>query len=64
MVIVNFEQKTDTTQEAGGSKEVIPTDISDYLGKVMMDDDDDVEEETQSVSFEVQQDKIETLQKR
>ena len=61
MVIVNFEQKTDTTQ---GSKEVIPTDISDYLGKVMMDDDDDVEEETQSVSFEVQQDKIETLQKR
>lgn len=29
-----------------------------------MMDDDDVEEETQSVSFEVQQEKIEILQKR
>ncbi|XP_066929031.1 general transcription and DNA repair factor IIH helicase/translocase subunit XPB-like [Clytia hemisphaerica] len=45
-------------------KEVIPSDISDYLGKVMMDDDDEVEEETQAVSFEVQQDQIEVLQKR
>jgi len=30
----------------------------------MMDDDEDVEEETQTVSFEVQQDLIEDLQKR
>ena len=42
----------------------IPTDISDYLEKVMKDDDDEAEEETQTVSFEVQQERIEVLQKR
>lgn len=43
---------------------VIPSDISDYLGKVMMEDEEGGEEETEAVSFEVAQEHIEILQKR
>lgn len=54
----------ENTEDAADSDKPIPTDISDYLGKVMMDDDDDAEEELQTVSFEVSQEHIESLQKR
>ncbi|XP_047135825.1 TFIIH basal transcription factor complex helicase XPB subunit-like isoform X1 [Hydra vulgaris] len=45
-------------------KESIPSDIADYLGKVMMDEDDEAEEPVNTVSFEVAQEHIEVLQKR
>ena len=45
-------------------KETIPSDIADYLGKVMMDEDDEAEEPSNTVSFEVAQEHIEDLQKR
>lgn len=56
---------TDGQTEGEGEPEVIPTDISEYMGKVLMDDDEDEgAAETQTVSFEVEQDKIEVIQKR
>eukprot|EP00794_Sanderia_malayensis_P003081 gene3080-3546_t len=54
------EDKKDSEQ----STEHIPTDISDFIEKIVHDDDDDAEEETQTVSFEIAQEKIEELQKR
>lgn len=51
--------------EGESEVEAVPSDISEYMGKVLMDDDEDeVAEETQTVSFEVEQDKIEVIQKR
>jgi len=45
--------------------DVVPNDISEYMGKVLLDDDEDEgSEETQTVSFEIEQDKIEVIQKR
>jgi len=59
----------DTTQDKqdeddlDSEEKAIPSDIADYMDKVMMDDDE-AEEETQTVSFEVSQEHIEDLQKR
>eukprot|EP00795_Rhopilema_esculentum_P014874 gene14874-6006_t len=53
----NASKESDVVQEQ------IPTDISDFIEKIVHDDDD-AEEETQTVSFEVTQEKIEELQRR
>jgi len=63
----NTEQSNQQNSEEASeeSAEPIPSDIADYMGKVMMDDDDDEgEKELQTVSFEVSQERIEELQKR
>lgn len=45
-----------------GTNGAVPTDISDYYSKIDAEDED--EEEQKVVSFEVNQEKIETIQKR
>jgi len=60
----NTEQ-VDAAKDEESEPEVVPTDIAEYMGKVLMDDDDDeTAEETKTVSFEIEQDKIEDIQKR
>ncbi|XP_043190163.1 general transcription and DNA repair factor IIH helicase subunit XPB-like [Amphibalanus amphitrite] len=68
---MQFGSKPETAPAAGGEtapaeKEApvaVPDDITNFYGR--LDDDDDEEAaETQTVSFEVQQDRIEVIQKR
>jgi len=57
-------QNTEESQkDLESAKEQIPSDISDFIEKIVHDEED-TEEETQTVSFEVTQEKIEELQKR
>ncbi len=50
------------TAETNGSASVVPDDIYSYYEKI--DQDDDEETELKTVSFEIDQDHLETLQKR
>ncbi|CAB3984584.1 TFIIH basal transcription factor complex helicase XPB subunit-like [Paramuricea clavata] len=55
--ITNIEEETEKTE----ADSAIPTDITDYIDKIDQDED---EEETQSFSFEIAQEHIETLQRK
>lgn len=55
----NSSQTTEQDQPSEGT--VIPTDISDYIERIDQDED---EEESQTYSFEVAQEHIETLQRK
>lgn len=45
-------------------EEKIPDDINDFYEKLDKEDEENEEDSAQTVSFEIQQDQIETLQKR
>lgn len=57
----NGETSQTTEQDQPSEGTAIPTDISDYIEKIDQDED---EEESQTYSFEVDQEHIETLQRK
>lgn len=57
----NGETSQTTEQDQPSEGAAIPTDISDYIEKIDQDED---EEESQTYSFEVDQEHIETLQRK
>nr|CAG4643033.1 EOG090X01LU [Ilyocryptus agilis] len=54
----------DTTANDGQSTSKVPDDISNFYEKLDKDEDDDEDTSLQTVSFEVNQEKIEVIQKR
>ncbi|XKL60974.1 hypothetical protein PGB90_008031 [Kerria lacca] len=58
------KKETEITKVDGEEEPVVPEDISDFYNKMDKADDDKDEEVTETVSFEVNQEKIEIIQKR
>lgn len=52
------------TEEGQTAKDVVPDDITNFYEKLDKDEDDDEDTSLQTVSFELNQEKIETIQKR
>ncbi|KAL1124426.1 hypothetical protein AAG570_001054, partial [Ranatra chinensis] len=59
------QEKTDVPGQTDVQENAVPDDISDFYAKIDKADEDDEEEvQTNTVSFEVNQEKIEVIQKR
>ena len=61
---VQFGKAGASNQEEGQPEKAVPDDITNFYDKLDKDEDDEEDSSSQTVAFELNQEKIETIQKR